>query len=161
MDRPKVWRVYECAIYALIGAIASVVLLVLREEDPMIFAAVPGLLLGAGDADAADALSYVGTILLAGVALVAAGLLFARLRAGKWTLVAACGIGIAYYLYALIWLFANGGEDSTPVAFGALLYWISVLIYVLLPRVQRALKQPGQQPYGQQQYPGMPPQYYG
>lgn len=67
-------------------------------------------------------------------------LLAIRLAFARWILAAVAAIVAAYYIFALIKLFDEGGGRYSGVIVVALLLWLGTLVVALLPQVTRAMR---------------------
>ena len=151
--------------FLICGVLALVVAIVGwsgSSDNPDLAVALIGLAFSddlTGNAD--FAISF--TMSVACTTLTFALVLIARLDWVRWLLGFVGALTSVYYLYAIIWLISENGEDYIAMVIVSFLLWTAATVVVLLPHTGRAMRgyqrkvaQFGQQPYPyppQQQYP--------
>jgi hypothetical protein len=80
------------------------------------------------------------SMIVAGVTLLFALLLFARLEPVRWILAVIGGIVTAYYIYAVIWLASHDAAKYIGLAALAFVLWLAATIITLLPATSRAMR---------------------
>lgn len=74
--------------------------------------------------------------------------LIARLEFVRWILGFVGAVTSAYYLYAIIWLLSNNGEDVIALPLLAFVLWTASTVLVLLPMTARAMRGYQRKAYG-------------
>ena len=133
-----------CGVFALIGAILG---WDGESDSPDMLATIIGIAFTediTGNIDFAIALSMS----VACTTLTFALVLIARLEFVRWILGFVGAVTSLYYIYAIIWLLSNNGEDVVVLPLVAWLLWTGATVLVLLPMTQRAMRSYQRKAYG-------------
>jgi hypothetical protein len=80
--------------------------------------------------------------------LIFALVLISRLEFVRWVLGFVGAVTSVYYIYAIIWLLSNDGEEVIAVPLLAWVLWTGATVLVLLPQTRRAMRGYQQKAYG-------------
>jgi hypothetical protein len=131
-------------VFALIGAILG---WDGESDSPDMVATIIGVAFTedvTGNIDFAIALSMS----VACTTLTFALVLIARLEFVRWILGFVGAVTSLYYIYAIIWLLSNNGEDVIALPLVAWLLWTGATVLVLLPMTARAMRGYQRKAYG-------------
>lgn len=84
--------------------------------------------------------AITASMITAGVTLLFALLLLARLEFVRWVLAVLGGLITAYYVYAVIYLLSHEASKFVGLALLMLVLWLAVTVLVIIPPAGRAMR---------------------
>jgi len=127
------------AIFLLCGGFTLLTAVTWGENDPYLTASMVAAVFSddlTGNLDFAISASFTVACTTLSFALV----MIARLEFVRWFLGFIGGVTALYYLYAVIWLLANNGEEVVLLPIVAFLLWTAGTVIVLLPVTAKAMR---------------------